>query len=383
MEVPGYSLAERDRRWALARELMAAEGIDALLAYGEDDCAETAQFAPDAYFSNERPGSVVIFCRDANPVHLVQSSCQARTDAETANRGATVWIGLGDVRAGSAHQPGDYAAGVAAVLREHHADHAAVGALGQGTLQPWPPGSRPPSPLWCDVLDELPDVTLRPVGMSFMQATRCQSAEEIAVLRFCAMAGDAAVQAMVAMAGPGISEAEVYAAGAAVAHQLGCRACISPSSGWSGRPAPPRILQPGDVLLAGIASRFGMKETRQRVAVAIGGQHPDIETAAVLARACYHEGLRAARVGNTVGDLAEAMIAPLKQAGSWHLRPLARTLNPAVPVGLELALTPGMSWAFEPSAVIGRRSVSLGGTVVISQDDPIELGSRAAQLLRV
>jgi hypothetical protein len=34
MELPRYSLAERDRRWALARELMAAEEVEALIAYG-------------------------------------------------------------------------------------------------------------------------------------------------------------------------------------------------------------------------------------------------------------------------------------------------------------------------------------------------------------
>jgi len=36
MDVPTYSLAERDRRWALARKLMAAEEVEALVCYGED-----------------------------------------------------------------------------------------------------------------------------------------------------------------------------------------------------------------------------------------------------------------------------------------------------------------------------------------------------------
>jgi hypothetical protein len=34
MEVPRYSLAERDRRWALARQITAAENVQALIAYG-------------------------------------------------------------------------------------------------------------------------------------------------------------------------------------------------------------------------------------------------------------------------------------------------------------------------------------------------------------
>jgi hypothetical protein len=40
MDVLTYSLAERDRRWALARELMADEEVEALVCYGEDDPIE-------------------------------------------------------------------------------------------------------------------------------------------------------------------------------------------------------------------------------------------------------------------------------------------------------------------------------------------------------
>jgi Xaa-Pro aminopeptidase len=145
-------------------------------------------------------------------------------------------------------------------------------------------------------------------------------------------------KAMHAAAAPGVTEAEVYAAGMAAASRLGCQACMLMWSGpgfvawgppsWSYRPEPPRVLRSGDVLLAEVVSRFGMKETEHQVAIAIGDPHPDIETAAAIARASYTEGLRAARVGNSFGDLAEAMLAPLKQAGSWPIHPLVRALNP-------------------------------------------------------
>ena len=54
--VPALSLAERDRRWALARDLMAAEEVDALVAYGERERAGVAPFAPHVCVSNDRPG---------------------------------------------------------------------------------------------------------------------------------------------------------------------------------------------------------------------------------------------------------------------------------------------------------------------------------------
>jgi Xaa-Pro aminopeptidase len=417
MDVPTYSLAERDRRWALAREIMAAEGVEALIAYGGHECTGMAASAPDAYFSNDRPGSIVIFCRDADPVQLVWSNLPVQTHLEAARRGDRMWIDPASIRAGSVLRPGKSAAGIAEVLREHRLERAAVGVLG---LEAVPPGHRNPAipyPLWRDVLAALPGVTFKPVGQSFMFAAICQSQEELAVVGYCAAAGEAMARAMLAVAAPGVTEAEVYAAGMAAAFRLGCQAGMLMWSGpgfvawgppsWSYRPEPPRVLQAGDVLLAEVVSRFGMKETGHQVAIAIGDPHPDIETAAAIARASYTEGLRAARVGNSFGDLAEAMLAPLKQAGSWPIHPLVRALNPFGPVagvgrgldqvpqarrygrlaeiptmGGELPLAPGMSWAFGPSAVIGGRSVSLGGTVVIGEDDPIELGPFTTWLLR-
>jgi Xaa-Pro aminopeptidase len=417
METPGYSLAERDRRWALARQIMVAENVQALIAYGGPGCTGMPGFAPDAYFSNDRPGSVLIFCRDAGPVQLVWSNLPVQTHLEAARRGEAMWIDPENIRAGPAGQPGNNAAGIAEVLREHRLERAAVGVLGPEAV---PLGDGSPVmtyPLWRDVLAALPGVTFKPVGQSFIYAVICQSPEELAVVGHCAAAGDAAARAMLAAAAPGMTEAEVCAAGMAAAVRRGCQASMLMWSGpgfvawgppsWSYRPEPPRTLNEGDVLLAEVASRSGMKETRHQVAIAVGDPHPDIETAAVIAHASYAEGLRAARVGNSFGDLAEAMLAPLKQADSWPIHPLVRALNPSGPVtgfgrgldqvpqarrygrlaetptvGSGLPLAPGMTWALCPSAVIGARAVSLGATVVIGEDDPVELSPLTTRLLR-
>lgn len=385
MEAPGYSLAERDRRWALARQIMAAENVQALIAHGGHEHSGTAGFAPDAYFSNDRSGSVVIFCREADPVRLlVSSELPVHAGLEAAGRGETVWI---DPAAGTT-------AGVAQVLREHQLERAAVGVLGPQDAHRGPAMG---CPLLRDLRTELPAVTFKPVSQSFMFGAICQSPEELAVVGYCAAGGDATARAMLATAAPGVSEAEVYAAGMAAAFRRGCAASILISSGqgfvaltppsWSYLPRPPRSLREGDVLLAEVISRFGMKETAHQVAIAIGDPHPDIETAATIARACYIEGLRAARVGNTTGDLAEAMLAPLKQAGSRPVGPLVRAVNPPWPARTTVAdgglpLAPGMTWALGPSAVIGEKAVSLGGTIIIGEDDPVELGAFTARLLR-
>ncbi|MDL4817329.1 M24 family metallopeptidase [Actinomadura opuntiae] len=417
MSIPTYSLAERDRRWTLARNLMDAQGLDALIAYGEHECADLAPFAPDAYFSNDRPGSFVIFCRDADPVQLVWSNMSIQDNIEARKRGDELWIEPRNIRAGSVIQPGKNAAGIVEVLREHKLEHSAVGVLGLDIYPPFHLNPVIPYLLWREVLSELPDVTFKPVGAEFMLATICLSDEELAVLRYSAAAGDAMAEAMLETAGTGVSEAELYAAGMAAGFRLGCAApdmllwsgpgfiAWGPPA-WSYRPQEPRRLDDGDVVLAEVFCRFGMKETQHQVAIAVGDPHPDIEAAAAIARSAYEAGLKVARPGNTFGELAEAMMAPLQAAGSWNIHPLVHTLNPYGPVcgfgpglrqvpeareygrlfdlptiGGELPLTPGMSFSFEPNAVVGGKAVNLGGTVVIGEDDPIELNPLTAHLL--
>ncbi|NUR30121.1 MAG: M24 family metallopeptidase [Catenulispora sp.] len=418
LNVPAYSLAERDRRWRLARDLMAAEGVEALVVFGEHECADLAPFAPDTYFSNDRPGSFLVFCRDADPVQLVWSNMTIQDNLEARKRGDELWIEPRNIRAGSVIQPGKNAAGIIEVLREHGLDKAAIGVLG---LDIYPPFHlNPPMPylLWNQVRSELPDATFKPVGHSFLFATVCLSDEELAVLRYSAAAGDAMAEAMLKSAAPGVSEADLYADGMAAAFRLGCAApdmllwsgpgfvAWGPPA-WSYRPQAPRVLEDGDVVLAEVFCRFGMKETQHQVAIAIGQVHPDVEEAAVLARAAYEAGLAVATVGNTFGDIAEAMLGVLKEADSWNIHPMAHIMNPYGPVcgfggglrripeaqeygrlfelptiGGELPLAPGMSFSFEPNAVVGGRAVNLGGTVVIGEDGPIELNPLTAQLLR-
>jgi Xaa-Pro aminopeptidase len=412
VNIPTYSLAERDRRWALAREIMEAEGVQALIAYGEHECVDLAPFAPDAYFTNDRPGSIVIFCRDADPVQLTWSTLPVADHIQATRRGEELWIAPRHIRVAK------HAAGVVEVLREHRLEAAEVGVLG---LDPYPPfhiNPIMPHGLWSAVLAELPEASFRPVGLSYLFATICQSEEELAVVRYSAATGDAMAEAMLEAARPGADEAEVYAAGMAVAFRRGVAApgmLLSSGPGfvswgppaWSYRPQAPRTLEEGDVVMAEVFCRFGMKETQHQVAIAVGEPHSDIELGAKVARASYEAGLAAARPGNSFGDLVEAMQAPLKDAGGWNVHPLVHTLNPMGPVcgfgegmrrlpeakeygrlfdvptmGGELPLAPGMTFAFEPNAVIGGRLVNLGGTVVVGEDEAIELNPFTAQMLR-
>src|SRR5256885_1257119 len=84
---PTYSLAERDRRWALARRVMDAEQVDALLIYGDREGTGPAPFAPDTYITNDRPGALVIFPRNGEPTALYGIPEMAIDHLEARRRG--------------------------------------------------------------------------------------------------------------------------------------------------------------------------------------------------------------------------------------------------------------------------------------------------------
>jgi hypothetical protein len=51
-------------------------------------------------------------------------------------------------------------------------------------------------------------------------------------------------------------------------------------------------------------------------------------------------------------------------------------------VGSELPLLAGMSFVFEPNCVIGQHTINIGGTMIVGDDEPIELSPFTARLLR-
>jgi len=99
MAVPVFSMAERDRRWGLARGFMDLEGLDALLVFGEHEDAGPASAAYDRWFTNGRAGTRVIFPRAGEPVALLPSVQYVLDHLESSRRGDSVWIPPEDLRA--------------------------------------------------------------------------------------------------------------------------------------------------------------------------------------------------------------------------------------------------------------------------------------------
>jgi Xaa-Pro aminopeptidase len=414
MNPPKYSLAERDRRWELARTFMTEQRVDALIVFGEHEDSGPAPYNFDNWFTNARPGAVVVFPRNSLPFMLTMLPSSIPDHWLAVERGETPWIAAQNLRVG--RDPTT----VTTLLSEHGLTEGRIGVLGLEPFIPVHVDGIMPFNLWTNILTALPKASFKSVGREFGEMIMALGDEETAVLRHAASVGDSMAQAMIQVTRPGALESDVVKAGMAAAFERGSSApLIHIGSGpnainwgppaWSFSPqSGPRMLQAGDVVSSEIFGTYGMRSSQQQVTIAIGEVHEDVERAALVARASYEAGLEALRPGVRFGDVAEAMLVPLREAGAWSKGPQIHSLNPILAIcscdvdfgqiGVsnkyrrewtlptladDLILKPGMSFAFEPSSFFGSRGVCIGSTVILGQDGPIELNPDLAYLLRV
>lgn len=412
MTVPTLSVAERDRRWDLARAFMKREGLDALLVFGEHEDAGPAPVAYDTWLTNGRPGATVVVPREGQPVALLPMAMFTMDHLESTRRGDDVWIPPENIRSSRDSQA------VANTLNELGLASGTIGVVGLDPYPPWHPEGIIPYRLWDNVVTLFPDIDFKPIALAFSLAIMPQSEEEVALVRYSASIGDAMVRAMVDTAAPGVSEAEVYAAGmsagfargtipAAMHFWSGPDPLASGLRPWGYRPQAPRVLQDGDVIAAEVFCNFGGRHTQHQVTLAIGAVPEELQRAADVARAAYDAGLRALRPGRTFREVVDALREPIDAADGWVFGPALHGLNPLMalsgfpgdisrvagadaypPVSdqptilADMELEPGMTFAFEPNYAFGRHLAYIGGTVIVGNDEPLELNSYTAQILK-
>ncbi len=410
--VPTYSQSEKLRRWNIANRIMEEESLDALIIYGDREGAFPASYAPDVYFTNERPGAMVIFPKNEEPISVVSLITVVEDHIQANRTYSNGWVRPENMYVGK------MGANVVEIIEDKKLDQSSIGIIG---LEPYPPfyfDGAIPYNTWQYILEDLPDATFKSVDSKFIEYTSVKSDEEIAVLKWSANVGEKMCDAMLKATKPGVRENEIYAAAiAACAQNVGYTTELLMGSGpefvgwgpptWTFRPEEPRTIKEGDVILAEVFSSFGMLETQHQPAIAVGKVHPDFEKAANTARKSYEEGVKILRAGVTFGEVVEAMRKPMREVkDSWSVHPLIHSINPfgligagvgrpqlpeisyygkvlPIPdVGLDTVLRKGMIFAFEPNCAIGNRLINLGGTVIVGENEGIELNKNTTQLMR-
>ena len=407
-----FTLKERDRRWALARKFMDDHQVAALIIYGESEITGPGAYTPDNWVTNQRPGTTVVFPRHGNPLWLTAAK-GVYSHWQSAQANEENWISPDEIRVG--RDSGT----LIKTLHELKLTASTIGVCGLEPFIPIYPGGVIPYSYWNKVLSELPQASFKDVGEAFSIAIMPLSDEQISVLRHASNIGDAMAQAMVKASGPGVPENEIYSAAMNAAYSRGANAPLihmftGPQAINFGPPrwtyssqSPPRILQEGDIITAEIFCDFGKQQIQVQITIAVGKAHDDLLRADAIVRECYDAGLKAMKVGSTFGDVAKAMRLPLEKHGAWSKGPQVHSLNPLIPVceiqvdmadagvpdgyprkwimdtiAPDIVLQPGMSFAMEPTCAIGPYAVTIGGTVVVTEDDPEELSTYTTKLLK-
>ena len=408
-----YTLQERDRRWSLARKFMREQGLDALFVFGEVEMAGPGPYTLDNWITNHRPGSSVVFPRDGDPLVLSFMPAAIIDHVHAEENGERSWIPRESVRLGRDAN---------STLKAFHdlgLTKSKIGVCGLEPFIPIYPSGVIPYSMWEQVLANTPDNTYKSVGTEFAKLIMPLSEEQIKLVRRAAQIGDEIAHAIVEATAIGVRENEVYKAGMSAGFANGTTIPLlhlfsGPKAINWGLPkwhyssqSPPRTLQDGDLVTSEIFSDFGKMQAQLQITIAVGKVHPEVEKAAIIARQCYEAGLNSLRAGNTFGEVAKAIRKPLEENGAWSKGPQIHSLNPIVPVcaiDVDLArvgvpegylrcwamdtldpdfvLVPGMSFALEPTGAVGPYAVTLGGTAIVTEGDPIELNTYTTHLLR-
>ncbi len=374
----------------MSRSFMRERNLDALILFGMK-----GRERYDGYLSNEWADGYVVFPLQGEPVHVTWTATRILRRLEQLDEAP--WIE--DMRVGR------FGATAVAILKEKGLANSRIGILGVEVHGPAEGDGIVPYHTWKTILDGAPGASFVEISKDYTARMLVKSEEEIALYRWAAAVGEKACRAMIEAVRPGASEHHVFSEVMRVLFDHGCFA-VAPHLNmtfgvndlgwghpmWAYRGGKPRLVKKVDLVQAEIFPCYGGIESQQQMAIAVGKVPAVVDELADVARRSLDAGLAVLKPGVTFGELAEAMEVPLAQAGCWHLTPLVHTLAPIsrtsatnfgieqLPgverykgvgtrpaVGTELAIEPGMVFAFEPNACRTNFRVNIGGTVLVTK----------------
>jgi len=404
---PTLSLTERDRRFNRTRQFLRDQGLDALLLYGLK-----SRERYEAYLAGTGFDGLVLFPASGEPIALTWASHRITTVLEAAARGMKRWIP--DFRQMSV------APDLVEVIKSSGLSKSRLGVFGHSTKGPAEIEGIISYTHWSAVIKALPEAIFVDVTDAYSAVMLVKSEEELAMVRKSAAIGESACKRMFEATAAGATSHEIAAA---VMHEIfscGAVNCVPPfilSIGsedvswspvfWGNTGGAPQVVKSGDVVQAEIFPVYGGFETQQQMAIAVGPLAREHAELADIARRAYEAGLKVLKPGISFKQLNDAMYAPLKETGCWHLTPLLHSLAPLcltgqVGIGLEtwpgyvpatrmrgrqvdrgdFVIEAGTVFEFEPNACRGSRRINVGGTVIVTRNGVEELNSIPTRLTR-
>jgi Xaa-Pro aminopeptidase len=196
---PRFSLAERDRRWRLIRELMAREGLDAFIA--PENTGHYDHWQSDVRYLTQ----VGANCVDAAALITMDHDAIGFV-------GESAWPGLAAPHWGVQVLPTQraFANAMIPVMKDLGLEGKRIGVSGMTRGLRAPEGTIKYGTM-ARLMEAFPTSTFVDATMVGQEARFVKSAEEIAMLEHAAELAEKAVTAMARTARPGVRESEVYA----------------------------------------------------------------------------------------------------------------------------------------------------------------------------
>lgn len=396
LDVPHFSVAERDRRWSRVRELMARDDIDVIVAPSNTGAWE--HLAANTRYLTGIGGHgapvAAVFPADGEVTAIT-----GPVPTPEYWRGYQDWVT--DIR------PSFFGFGRATVdrLRELGVDRSRIGFAGLAGLPRRPEGAVTYGD-WLAVREAFPEADLVNAQPLLEEARYRKSDEEVAFLGHAVELVERAIEVLAKEARPGVSEASVY--GRMVASMVEGGGELPTLILWSaGNPQPARNafgpttrrLQRDDVISAEIEARYAGycgQVTIQAVVGSVPDQlHQMFQLQQRAVDACYQK----LRPGATLGELIP--VAEQAAEGSefrcqiiCHGRGLGD--DPPITIfGTEFGgqdarmrawpIETGATLIVKPLVSTADRScwVCWGDSVVVTEAGPQRLGRRPAEILEL
>jgi Xaa-Pro dipeptidase len=392
---PFFSLAERDRRWSRAREAMARENLDALVAPATLEEGDTLYLTQVGGRTKE---AWIVFARDpAKPITALVESNRVKSFWLSAQN----WLAEENFRVSSEN----ISESVVLAIKELGLAQGRIG-VAQLTGTRFDPEGLIPFTTFDRVRGALPQASL--VATDLLHRLRMvKSAEEIDVIKKIVAANERAIVTLVETARTATKQADiwypVYIQLLLATGELPTRLSMALDRGGNSTLGTPTAdpVEEGQILSEEIAANCQGYRAQINQSLFLGSAATPgfayYKTAMDAAIKIFFNVVAAIRPGKTItGELMARYAAMAKDLGaeppggvllhSSGMGSQRPRVGPATEEDMDIVLQPGMTFDLKPTIVMRRdvvedvrpknRSVQIGEHVVVTESGAIRLGQR-------
>ncbi len=274
-------------------------------------------------------------------------------------------------------------------IRELHLETGSLGLVG---LSGYDGEMGFPYTTYLSLMHNLPQANFKDATDLLTEIRMIKSPAEIKCLELGCEIGEEVIQVIVHTARPGVRNSEVRAKVMDFLFREGCepdtmflyhsgKKILHAGQGGQLKPPGPEILEVGDVILTELDATYLGYVAQFNQPFSLGKPDQEWNEIFDVAREAFNRGLQVLRPGVTTGELYEAMLSPIREAGYTSTNPAFHGLGLALeePISIFPAQTEyrpntllkmetGMVVEFEPHVVRKdyKKGASLGSPVLVT-----------------